>query len=480
MDSISLEMNDVITALAYDFMTTGRYVDDALEYIEGHLNPGEDIDSFKFFVSDDFPYLSKLFDSFNSSGLGTKEYYLNLINKLWEYQDNPEANYKFRDKIYASVFENPQIAAFVLCNRETEGIIEKDIISRLISSSKDTSDFNYTVFSGVIRDLIDDNSWKGYRNFDWRSFDLNKKLEQMRSYGLLEYEDMYSKEGITVTDLGRSVYDVFDNLHFSRAIVWASENRMLNSITSIGYGALSENNLMTSGIEKTAEEIEPSVDDDESLPESSEMDVMYPAVGPLLIEGSEPLKFSPADVSNFLALRYLPESENAEPGLNLPDVVRPVLSFMSKENPDVWSTEYEGREFPYGVLVNGNVELALDEGRENVIEVLNHDGRMSEEYLSFLCTFFASDYNAIAGKVCQNGEGKTFYDTMSSLLDKELISKDKFGFVPGSKSDYALNYGLNLLLTLPEYKHIEYTDREIGIIEALSLRDDVMDKIKYM
>ena len=441
MNSISFGIDDLITALAYDFMTTGRYIDDALTHITGYIDPEEYTDDFEVYMFNNFRHLSKLLDSFNSVILEeeTRNFYLDLINQLWEYQDNPENNQAFKDKVYASVLKNPSLAAFAIYNGETEGIIEKEIISRLTSFSEDTLDFKYTVFNRAIKDFISDNSWRDYRNFDWRDFNLQEKLEQMRSYGLLEYEDLFSKDGITVTDLGSSVSGLLDSFN--------SNGYAFKPFKSFGrIDSLIINPIDTEAVAK-AEEIEPSVDDVdvEPLLEPSEMDVMYPAIEQLLIEGSEPLKFlqSPDDISNFLTARYLAEYEEAKPEVGLPDVVRPVPSFIPEENPDVWSTEYEGREFPYGIHVNGNVEIALDEGRKNVVEILNRDGRVSDEFMHIL------------------------YDYLDSGCDSASA---------GNGNIDAANIGINLLMAL----NYTCTENEIKIINAISSHEDVMAKIEYM
>ena len=519
------EIDDLINALAYDFMTTGRYIDDALTHITGYIDPEEYTDDFEVYMFNNFRHLSKLLDSFNYINLEeeTRNFYLDLISQLWEYQDNPENNQAFKDVIYASVRENPQIAAFAIYNGDTEGIIEKEIISRFIAFSEDTSDFSYTVFNRAINDFISDNSWRDYRNFDWRDFNLQEKLEQMRSYGLLEYEDIFSKNGITVTYLGKSVSGLLDSFY--------SNGYAFKPLEYLGrIDSLIINPIDTETVAKT-EDIQPSVDDVdvEPLLEPSEMDVMYPAIEQLLIEGSEPLGFiQPSDyLSSLLVFSVLHKYEDTEPALELPDAAKLLMYFKLSETeeseslkllppsagvsnflavsdlsedeevksevglsdvakilmhsklsatPKPWFTKFEGREFPYGIQVNGNLEIALDEERKNVVEILNRDGRVSNEYLSFLCTFFASDYNVIAGKVCQNGNGKVFYDAMSSLQDKGLILKDISGFVPGHNSDYALNYGINSLIV----SNPEYTDSERKIINAISSHDYVMAKIEYM
>jgi len=491
MDSVYFEIDDLINALAYDFMTAGRFVDDALTHINGYIDPKEYTDDFEVYMFNNFRHLSKLLDSFDSVIFEeeTKKAYLDLIDRLLEYQDSSENDQAFKDEVYASVYGKPQIAAFAIYNGETEGIIEKEIIGKLISFSEDTSDFKYTVFSRAINEFISDNSWRDYRNFDWRDFNLQEKLEQMKSYGLLEYEDIFSKNGITVTYLGKSVSGLLDSFNSNGYAFKPLEylGRIDSSII---------NPIGTEAVAK-AEDIEPSVGDDvEPLSELSEIDVMYPPVEMLLIEGSEPLKFlqSPDDISNFLTARYLAEYENAEPGLNLPDVaklflyfklldtegsealellqhpdyistflvvkdlseagnvgfglnlpdvVRPVPSFIPEENPDVWSTEYEGREFPYGIHVNGNVEIALDKGRKNVIEILNRDGRVSDDFMHIL-----SDY-------------------LDSGCDSASVDNGNID---------AANIGLNMLMAL----NYTCTEKEREIINAISSHDDVMAKIKYM
>ncbi len=453
MDTVSFEIDDLIVALAYDFITTGRYVDDALTHINGYINTEEYTDSFEVDMFKNFPHFSKLLDSFNLGTLSTnlKDSCLDLINQLCKYQDNPETNKDFKNKIYASVLKNPSIAAFVLCNRETEGKIEKDIIGRLISFSEDSSDFNYTVFSRTISDFIGDNSWLDYRNFDWRDFNLHEKLEQMRCYGLLEYGDLFSGKGITVTGLGRSVYDVLDSFHLNRKIEWASRKDVFTS--PIIEGTATENNLMATGVEEILEETKPSVEsvvvEPSGLPDADEL---------IEIERDEPLK----GIQN--------------PELSLLDVLGSDSPHLQENADDNWHKDYKGRKFPFEVRIHDGLEVALDEGRETVIKVLNYDCRVSEEYLSLLCTFFASNYNVIARNVRNNGNSKAFDDALRSLQDKELILKDGSGFAPGLKSYDALNYGLNLLMVL----NPEYTEREREILKAVSLKDDVMAKVEYM
>ena len=96
--------------------------------------------------------------------------------------------------------------------------------------------------------------------------------------------------------------------------------------------------------------------------------------------------------------------------------------------------------------------------------------------MSLLCTSFASEYNVIARKVRHNGNGKAFDDALRSLQQKELILKEGSGFVLGPDSYDAINYGLNLLMALNH----KYTRRERDILEIISSKDNIMDKIGYI
>ena len=399
MDSVYFEMDDLITALGYDFMTVGRDIDNALIHINGYIDREEYTDSFEIYMLDNFQHLSRLLDSFNSIGLEekTKKSYLDLVDQLLEYQANPETNQKFKDEIYASVNKNPKIAAFAIYNHETEGIIEEEIISGLISFSEDTLDFSYTKFNRAIKDFIDDKSWSSYHNFDWSHFNLQEKLEQMRSCGLLEYEDLFSKEGITVTDLGRSVYDVLDCFHFNGKIEWAPKKDELTSIISGMKETITGSDLTTTELDETAEEIEPSV-------------------GRADVEVSEfPDVCEPVETGED---KPLTDTQDPEPDIDVPVLDS---SLIQEDADDSWHINYKGREFPFAVRIHNGLDIALDEGRETVVKILDYDCEISEEFLSLLCTSFASEYNVIARKVRHNGNGKAFDDALRSLQQKELI-----------------------------------------------------------
>ncbi len=454
MDSVYFGIDDLISALAYDFMTVGRDIDNALIHINGYIDREEYTDSFEIYMLDNFRYFSILLDSFNSVGLEeeTKKSYLDLIGQLLEYQDDPDVNQNFKDEIFASVRKNPKIAAFAIYNRETEGIIEKEIISELISFSEGTSDFSYTKFNRAIKDFIDDKSWNGYHNFDWSHFNFNEKLEQMRSYGLLEYEDLFSKEGIIVTDLGRSVYDVLDYFHLNGKIELAPKKDELTSIISRMKETITGNDLMTTEADEIPEEIEPSV---------GSVDVEVSEISDVC----EPVETG--------VDKPLEDKQDPEPDIDVPV---PDSSLMQENADDSWHIDYKGREFPFAVRIHNGLDIALDEGRETVVKVLDYDCEISEEFLSLLCTSFASEYNVIVRKVRHNGNGKAFDDALRSLQQKELILKEGSGFVPGPDSYDAINYGLNLLMALNH----KYTRRERDILEIISSKDNIMDKIGYI
>lgn len=512
MYSEILSFKDVFLGLAQDYLNSNKDVEAVLDGIEDYCvstafkyGLGEeipkryndwfsdsddivsdaaasidDIVGLSFFDFEDYPYISRMLKTIyetscntlksNKVTSNTKKYFFDedmfgfvfkYLPQFRSYIESPLENKDFEKKVQDLIEENPSSIIKSVYFMGTKGIVEKEILRKLDAVPKKKAVIYASSFQVEVGKYIKTQKSIGMDKFLEGTYKLPDVFSRMKHFGLIDYDEKKGNcSNFKITDLGTSAYDV---IKYSSFKISTFIPKIKKPQVKIIVDSEPENELVQ---EKVVGPVVKKIEN-KSVKHPINSDLVSKLMGPdnLCLTKKRVDAHTQEDTGGETDAVKVVDADSSNP---VSVVDGNILDEMS------WMDDYKGRKFPYGISEDDGLSIALDPDKEDVLDLLDGDRRVSNEFLCLLSTLVynsVTDKKEIAEILGSNGD----LSGMLSSLDEIGILSGGLESLSYQKAIECVNYGISALMAY----NLKLDDREKGIFGCF-LESSVSNKVRVL